>query len=483
LKIMIADDDKLIRYYTQSLIAEVMNETYDIIEADNGKVLVELCKKMQPDIVFVDIKMPFKDGISAIEEVRSHCPQTNFVVLTAYADFSFAKRCIALGVTDYLLKPIERETLIKILAELKIKIKKENSLDNFKFQHKIISLFNTPMISDRNIMIETQTEHTAFLYFEFFIFCTDYDELHHFIYSRLSNELGDLADNLLKYGSRNVLFHSKSGNLAFVVQSTTQNKRFVINSINIILHSYTDNCSVSCLSSTSTSIAQLIEQAAIIQQKHHCMFAFNSGVVHDIEHVLSQMNTSHLVFLKLFSNMITAYMDRNEPQYTFHINQLLKNTKLHLTQEHFDAMQTFINMITNQQFNYENLKSLCQALLSLSEDMKISLYPSSLDKMDLIKEYIDTNYMHDIGLTTIAEQFHLTPNYLSKLFHDKFAIKFTDYLTQIRIYHSKLLLASSKEISIKTVSSMVGYNSPRYFTNIFFKLNNMYPSDYKKSLK
>src|SRR5690606_10533737 len=98
--------------------------------------------KHAPDIVFVDIKMPYMDGITAIEQTKQYCPHTTFVVLTAYADFSFAQRCIGLGVTDYLLKPVERENLERLLNNLKVKIKQELSLDNFKFQHKIISLFN-----------------------------------------------------------------------------------------------------------------------------------------------------------------------------------------------------------------------------------------------------------------------------------------------------------------------------------------------------
>lgn len=483
MKIIIADDDRLIRYYTQSLIAEVMNETYEIIEAENGKVLVDLCMKHSPDIVFADIKMPYLDGISAIEQAKVHCPQTTFVVLTAFADFAFAQRCVSLGVSDYLLKPIERETLEKLLHELKIKIKQEISLDNFKFQHKIISLFNNPVLEDSSEMLEASMEQTVFLYFEFFIFCTNYDEMYHSIYSSLSNELGDLAENILKYGSRNVLFHSKSGNLSFVVQSSANNERFIINSINIILKSYYEKCSISCLYTRSLSIHQLIENATVINQKQYSIFACKTGTVHAIEKVMSPLSADELEFLKLFSNVITAYIDRNEPQYTLNIKRILQLTKLSKLRINFEDLKLFTSNIMGQNFNVYNEKHFFEMLLATGENMKINLTPSSLDKIDLIKEYIDANYMHDICITTIAENYNLSPNYLSKLFHEKIGIKFTDYLTQVRIYNSKLLLASSNDISIKTVSSMVGYNSPRYFSNIFYKLTNLSPSDYKKSLK
>lgn len=483
MKIIIADDDKLIRYYTQSLIAEIMNEAYEVIEAENGRALVDLCIKNQPDIAFVDIKMPYMDGISAIEAVKAHCPNTNFVVLTAYSDFAFAKRCITLGVTDYLLKPVERDTLEKILHDLKIKINKETSLDNFKFQHKIISMFNNPTLSDDNNIVDPNKEHTHFLYFEFFIYCTNYDEMYHSIYSRLSNELGDLAENILKYGSRNLLFHSKTGNLALVIQSNQKNKRFIVNSINIILKSYNQNCSICCLSTSSDSSIQLRKNAATINQKYYAIFAYKTGIVHDIESITLQLSSPDFDFLELFSNVITAFIDGNEPQYTFVIKKILMSEVPGFIHNHFDLLHSFSNVIIGHNLSDLAPQQFFEKLLALGDSMKINSSPSSLDKMDLIKEYIDTNYMHDISITTIAETFNLTPNYLSKLFHEKIQIKFTDYLAQIRIYNSKLLLASSNDISIKTVSSMVGYNSPRYFTNIFYKLTNMYPSDYKKSLK
>lgn len=481
MKIIIADDDRLIRYYTRSLIAEVMNESYDIIEAENGKVLVDLCMKNAPDIAFVDIKMPYMDGISAIEQAKRHCPNTNFVVLTAYADFSFAQRCIGLGVTDYLLKPVERETLEQLLNDLKIKIRQELSLDNFKFQHRIISLFNNPVLGDMSDALEPVPEETFFLYFEFFIFCHNYDEMYHFIYSRLSNELNDLAENTLKYGSRNVLFHSKSGHLAFVVQTTESNKRFIINSVNIILNSYYENCSISCLSTTASSITHLIENATIINKKYYCIFSCKTGKVHDIEAVLAQLNDEDLELLKLFYSVITAFIDSNEPQYTSNLKHILKNIKLGSLCVNFETLQDFASNIIDQNFNEPTPKQFFDKLLALADNMKISTTPSSLDKIDLIKEYIDTNYMHDICITTIADNYNLSPNYLSKLFHERVGTKFTDYLTQVRIYNAKLLLASSSEISIKTVSSMVGYNSPRYFSNIFYKITNTYPSDYKKT--
>ncbi|MGZ9585879.1 response regulator transcription factor [Paenibacillus marinisediminis] len=484
MKIIVADDDKLIRYYTQSLIAEVMNEPYEMLEAANGQALIDLCLLHSPDIAFVDIKMPYVDGISAIEQAKMSCPNTNFVVLTAYADFSYAKRCISLGVTDYLLKPIERETLENVLNHLKIKINKETSFDNFKFQHKVISLFNNPNIKNVGKDVDKNVEHGDFLYFEFFILCNNYDEIYHSIYSKLSNELGDLADNLLKYGNKSALFHSKRGNLALVIQSVKDNQDYIIHSINLILKEYNKSCNISCLSTNSSTLTLLPEHAANINQKYYCIFANKTGIVHDIQAAASGLSPDDFAFLELFFKVISAYIDGNEPEYTIHIKNILSHTKMNLLKINFEELQSYTNKITGQNLKeQQSPKQFFKELLALGEGLKINISQSSLNKMDLIKEYVDKNYMKDISITSISEIYKLSPNYVSKLFHEKFGTKFTDYLTQVRIYNAKLLLASNNDISIKSVASMVGYNSPRHFTNIFYKLTNIYPSDYRKSLK
>lgn len=484
MKIIIADDERLIRYYTQSLIAELMNEPYQIFEAANGKAFLDSCIKHSPDIAFVDIKMPYLDGISAIEEARASCPNTTFVVLTAYADFSYAKRCIQLGVTEYILKPIEREALEQVLNKLKRNINKKVSFDNLKFQHKVISLFNNPSFKKANKTAEEQIDEAHSNYFEFFIQCRNYDEMYHSIYSKLSTELSDFAENMVRSGNESVLFHSKAGNLALVIQNVKENQSYIIHSINMILNAYNLNssCSISCLSTNASNLILLYENVEMINQRYCCIFANKTGTVLDIQTETAFLQHVDFVFLELISKIISAYLDGNEPEYTIHIKKVLLNTPFNQLHISFDRLQHYVNKIMGLSLKEQNPKQFFKALLVLGDNLKINVNQTSFDKIDSIKKYIDQNYMKDISIASVAEIYNLTPNYVSKLFHEKIGTKFTDYLTQIRIYNAKILLSSNNDISIKEVSSMVGYNSPRYFTNIFYKLVNVYPSDYKKSL-
>ena len=73
-------------------------------------------------MVFIDIKMPFMDGLSVIEAARAQGIKAEFVIVSAYADFDFAKQSISLGVIEYLLKPLTRDEAEAVLKKIENKI-------------------------------------------------------------------------------------------------------------------------------------------------------------------------------------------------------------------------------------------------------------------------------------------------------------------------------------------------------------------------
>ena len=86
----------------------------------------------KPDVVFIDIKMPFMDGLSVIEAARAQGIKAEFVIVSAYADFDFAKQSISLGVIEYLLKPLTRDEAEAVLKKIENKISGKNSYSRRK---------------------------------------------------------------------------------------------------------------------------------------------------------------------------------------------------------------------------------------------------------------------------------------------------------------------------------------------------------------
>jgi two-component system response regulator YesN len=101
----------------------------------------------------------------------------------------------------------------------------------------------------------------------------------------------------------------------------------------------------------------------------------------------------------------------------------------------------------------------------------------SRDLVQLVIDYIDRNYMHDIGIGQIAQEVGVTYNYLSTIFHKKCGMTFIHYLTKTRMLKAKQLLLSHPHMKIQNVANEVGYYSTRYFTKAFTKQFNCYPSE------
>lgn len=123
---MIIDDEKAVRSLIKRLVdwealgAEVAGEAQSGIEAIH--IIDDIC----PDIAFVDIRMPFMDGISFASYMRDTYPDLKIIIVTAYQDFEYARKCMALGISKYLVKPVSRKELETALRDTIAQIGERN---------------------------------------------------------------------------------------------------------------------------------------------------------------------------------------------------------------------------------------------------------------------------------------------------------------------------------------------------------------------
>lgn len=118
MKILIAEDEQRAREGLARLIGTIPVECEIVGQAANGQEALELIRTLQPDVVFTDVKMPYLDGLGLIRAVRAMKLPTEFVVVSAYADFELARQSISLGVAEYLLKPVTLEELDQVVLRL-----------------------------------------------------------------------------------------------------------------------------------------------------------------------------------------------------------------------------------------------------------------------------------------------------------------------------------------------------------------------------
>jgi two-component system response regulator YesN len=125
-KLMIAEDETTIR---KGLRFAANWEDYSITivgEAEDGEIALEMAMERQPDILFVDINMPFLNGLELMKALREHLPEAIFIVISGYDEFSYAQQALKMDAFDYLLKPVNKEELIKTVKKA-VKILEKNN--------------------------------------------------------------------------------------------------------------------------------------------------------------------------------------------------------------------------------------------------------------------------------------------------------------------------------------------------------------------
>lgn len=117
-KLLIVDDEALVRRGIKSLVDFQVLNINRIDEASNGKEALAIFKKEMPDIVLADINMPKLDGLSFAEQAKMIKPSVKIALITGYDYFDYALRAIKIDIDDYILKPVSKNDIQEVLQKL-----------------------------------------------------------------------------------------------------------------------------------------------------------------------------------------------------------------------------------------------------------------------------------------------------------------------------------------------------------------------------
>jgi two-component system, chemotaxis family, chemotaxis protein CheY len=117
LKVLVCDDSMLIRKKLKELLKNCGYE--DVLEAVNGQEAVKIYKESSPDLVFMDIIMPVKNGIEAVKEIIEFDKKARVVMASSAGTKEHVKEAIKAGAFEFVQKPWEKEQITKIILNLK----------------------------------------------------------------------------------------------------------------------------------------------------------------------------------------------------------------------------------------------------------------------------------------------------------------------------------------------------------------------------
>ena len=117
IKVLLVDDHTVVREGLRFLL-ETEGDIKVIAEAKHGREAVQMTEKLRPDLVLMDIAMPFLNGVEAARQIMKTCPETKILVLSSYEEDEYIRKLIQAGVGGYLLKHTVADDLVRAVREV-----------------------------------------------------------------------------------------------------------------------------------------------------------------------------------------------------------------------------------------------------------------------------------------------------------------------------------------------------------------------------
>ena len=149
LKILIIDDEQVVRVYLQSIVNWEQYDCQVVTTCGNGIEALEVMAQQPIDLILTDLEMPKMNGLQLIEEIRSRGYQTKVIVLSDHSDYDLIREAMKLGALDYYVKNNVKEadiiSMIQLVSEQvkkqllqkdALEEEKRLKIDNFKIERK-----------------------------------------------------------------------------------------------------------------------------------------------------------------------------------------------------------------------------------------------------------------------------------------------------------------------------------------------------------
>lgn len=443
-RILIADDEPLEREGMELIIKTMLDREIDIIHAENGKEAVQKAVILKPHIALMDIRMPGLDGLQAIKEIKKEIPHIKVVLVTAYEFFEYAKEAVHLGVKDYLVKPTKRKEIVTLLQDLLDEVDKDEALLQAE-QYKQQKLLQFKELAKTELalrfMADQQQDEEGVLQLAELV---DFSFEHCFAIV-IAVQHSSIEIKETEHTIYNVLLQQFSGemnkHLNFVVSPMINEHMAVFVSTHI-------RGSLTSLFNDIKYIAERFINYLHLKQKIDVFIGIGA-----MQQTLSGIRRSY--FEAVFSS---TNVNVEQPICLFEqIQQRMTQPVLLANENHATYVKQAIEKI-RQERDHETHSMINRAT-----------------------SYIHKNYNRELTLEEVAEYVHLNPYYFSKVFKQLTGATFIDFLTEVRITQAKKLMGQ-KELSIKEICYLIGYNDPNYFSRVFKKVVGQTPSEYKQSI-
>lgn len=521
LKVLLVDDESVI-LQGLSMIIDWEAEGFNIIgKANNGREALEIILDEQPDVVISDIRMPEMTGLELLEKVREEkLSDANFIILTGFDDFNYARTALKNNALDYLLKPVEKHELMSALnraKRLREEKEEQDKADDYRqkevYSRNLISIIKGKAdMESVNMVREYLGELTGARYISIELDETDEsvkdaDEeekrgMQKEIYSCCKNLTGQdyrcifdvslrgsyydvgviYSDELLKDGmtEREYIGELKNGleealNFPIVMNPGSrvdgiENLAESCRSVMLLnyIRAFEINTDANGEDSGWNGSDSVVDKTALDDLVHNIEINSKEDIRRGAEQIFETLSHSE----GRVSDMAINYL-------MFELIHVARELNPDINQE--EVLRNIGNTSFDAAYLEGNLENITNMLMNYADYLNELRGGNSSGILKTIEADMRENFKENLTLKDFGKKYFVNSAYLGQLFKSKYGMSFKAFLHKVRIEKAEELLLNT-DMKMYSIAEAVGYKDTDYFINHFIAEKGCTPTKYRKQV-
>lgn len=503
-------------------------------EAQDGREALALLEAERYDLILTDIRMPVMSGLELLKQCAENYPQTKAVVLSGYDDFHFVKAALQCGAKDYLLKPVVRSELTALLGKLSEEMESERAalasenttrlaltesrsvlreqlllewignddesrvpalknetkrlaLDGWLNDGAVLQIVSAEYRLPEGRLGE-QAEGSGLFRLAFRMLCREtleafdwsdsafafchrgYSQMMHIIVSSPDEEeAGRRAEALGKRLQANVNWYLKVEAVIGVgepFRGTIGLRQGFLSTL------------LAWSGSRPGAVSQIVTAGEGREDPGDWLPEAEKRLVSALDNADPEAFAGTVEAVIATGGRPMRVVAFFVLRAVLLVDQVARRHRLVIP----EAQEWLLpDAAWRHGSGAEAIPYLNGIAARVIEGIRASRTTGGASAVEAVRDYIDRSYMNEIGLTQLADRFHLNPTYLSELFKKTTGSTFSDYVTQVRLGKAAELLGDP-QMRLADIAELVGFANASYLSSVFKKHYGVSPNEYRQHI-
>ncbi|HUX50409.1 MAG TPA: response regulator [Spirochaetia bacterium] len=483
--VVLVEDEPAALRYLQTLVERTCPELTVAATAGDGEQGFEISRKLHPDLVITDVKMPIVNGIDLVRRLKEQLPEIPVIIVSGHEEFDFVRQALDTGVVDYLLKPVAARKLRAVYETLRPRLEAQRSA-------RLLASVKALMENNRDTELTEDLAASSF-----FVAVARQGGLpSRFIAHQepaAEQQATDAFFRLRGRDSRECVLASFADRMTrseFLARCAAEQQRNS-ETYHTIVYDLRKIAGIDLGEATTTLYRQL-DQAimlgvtqtlgAPVQRRHSP--AIEKSLIARLEEAAisgradlleATVNGETISWEKDGLPIVEVYgvarRFLEQLQKAFH-----RGTNDSELDSRVDELLATAGSFAG--FRRDFLR-LAEHVAGLGDPRGVEGDVPSY--FETIRKYVDATFTDPLTIGSVCERFRISQSYLSKLFRKHAGKSFNEYLTECRINSAKRIMLEDPLVPMKNVARYAGFKDQFYFSRVFRKMTGESPTTFGHS--